>query len=182
MTSVKELVATAHRHGAVFHLTPNGARITAPQPLPTRILLQLREHRFDVLHLLRQDETGEVPGIDEQMVSDPHLDEVAVQGQMAKRMRDDGIVLLYSQVLKDYIAFHCDNFDHAFIPPGFVPYGEAELYLLFGHQQPDVAPGTLWLIHAAKKSGARLKNIYPEQREEPIHASEIRPSQTGRRP
>ena len=71
--------------------------------------------------------------------------------EMEWRVVEGGYVLLWSDVLKDFIAFHRDEDSRKQIPPGFVPYSLEELNRLFGHDAPS--PGSLRLIHEAKKCG-----------------------------
>lgn len=70
-------------------------------------------------------------------------------------VQDKGVCLLYSHVLKDYIAFVKNDSYLKDVPPGFVPYSDDELRSLFGG--PDsLSSAKLRLIHEAKKLGGRV--------------------------
>jgi hypothetical protein len=76
--------------------------------------------------------------------------------EIAARVRGEGYVLLWSTVLQDLIAFYGDEEARSKIPPGFVPYSEAELEELFGDGRLPLPTSTLRLIHEAKKHGGRV--------------------------
>lgn len=78
------------------------------------------------------------------------------------RLRRDGCVLCFAEVLNDFVAFHVDNFDPASIPSGFVPYSESELVNLFAADKPDIPLAALNQIHLAKKLGMRVKSNEPD--------------------
>jgi hypothetical protein len=69
---------------------------------------------------------------------------------------EEGYVLLWSTVLQDLIAFYRDEEAKSKIPPGFVPYSEAELTELFGEGKPPLSEHTLRLIHEVKKHGGQV--------------------------
>lgn len=75
-------------------------------------------------------------------------------GEIAERLERYGCILLRSVVLEDFIAFYRTEADRSKIPPGFVPYSEAELEKLFG--DGSIGEQRLKLIHEAKKQGARI--------------------------
>lgn len=78
--------------------------------------------------------------------------------EIAARVHGEGYVLLWSTVLQDLIAFYRDEEAKSKIPPGFVPYSEAELEALFSDGKPPLPASTLRLIHEAKKHGGRVIN------------------------
>jgi hypothetical protein len=81
---------------------------------------------------------------------------------LGRRVEEEGYVLLWSEVLKDLVAFYHSETDRAKIPPFFVPYSDAELLKLFAPLQEDISLNTLRMIHAAKKTGARITGVEPD--------------------
>lgn len=73
----------------------------------------------------------------------------------------EGVVLCWSEVLEDYIAFQCDDVDPTKIPSGFVPYSIAELWHLFGPNKPDLSDATIRKLHQAKITDAIIVDSYP---------------------
>ena len=67
-----------------------------------------------------------------------------------------GCVLLWSEVLNDYIGVYATYEDRDKIPPDFVSYSSAELWHVFGEGKPDVTESTIRLLHKAKTLGATL--------------------------
>ena len=81
--------------------------------------------------------------------------------EIEERVRKQGVVLLWSRVLEDLIAFVRDGYDTSLVPAGFTIYTESELATLF----PDDAPVTsLRLIHEAKRSGGKVIGNEPDKR------------------
>ena len=76
--------------------------------------------------------------------------------EIETRVRKEGFVLLWGHVLEDFVAFYRDEEARSKIPPGFVPYSEAELWELFGEGKSQPSQQTLRLIHEAKKQGGRV--------------------------
>lgn len=89
---------------------------------------------------------GNGPTEPEQAEGPPGPEEIA---EMELRLERDGLVLLWSTTLKDYIAFRHDDVE---VPPGFVPYTVTELKKLF--RGKPLKQGTLVLVHKAKRHGA----------------------------
>ena len=79
--------------------------------------------------------------------------------EIVRRVEEEGFVLLWSEVLKDLVAFYRPGADQSKIPPGFVPYSCAELFKLFRPGQPDPSDAALRRIHAAKKTGAGVTDV-----------------------
>jgi len=73
--------------------------------------------------------------------------------EIVERVHGEGYVLLWSTALQDLVAFYRDEEARSNIPPGFVPYSEAELEELYGDGKPPLSKSTLRLIHEAKKCG-----------------------------
>jgi hypothetical protein len=82
--------------------------------------------------------------------------------ELVRRVEEEGYVLLWCEVLRDLVAFHSDDVDPARIPALFVPYSEHELLHLFDEDGDQPSPDALWLIHAAKKTGAIITNSRKE--------------------
>jgi len=72
--------------------------------------------------------------------------------EIEARVERDGYVLLWSNILNDFVAFYKTEADREKIPPGFVPYSDKELFELFG-KSSSPRKHTLRLIHEAKKLG-----------------------------
>jgi len=79
-------------------------------------------------------------------------------GEILARVHGEGYALLWCTVLQDLVAFYRDEDARSKIPPGFVPYSEAELEELFGKGKPSLSTSTLRLIHEAKKHGGCVIN------------------------
>jgi hypothetical protein len=76
--------------------------------------------------------------------------------EIEERVHNEGYILLWSTVLRDLVAFYRDDAARSRIPPGFVPYSDAELKELFGENRPPISKSSLRLIHEAKKSGGYI--------------------------
>jgi hypothetical protein len=90
--------------------------------------------------------------------TDKELDEIAI------RIRIEGYVLLWSNVLCDLVAFYKGEEDRAKIPPGFVPYSLNELKELFGKGK-QITPQRLRLIHEAKREGCHIVGETPDKQD-----------------
>ncbi|HZA23675.1 MAG TPA: hypothetical protein VFA32_13930, partial [Dehalococcoidia bacterium] len=87
------------------------------------------------------------PGL--QQRDDPEL------AEMVRNVNQQGYVLLWSAVLGDLIAFYKTGTDRREMPPGFVPYSDRELQVLF-REEGLLSAESLRLIHEAKKCGGRI--------------------------
>ena len=76
--------------------------------------------------------------------------------ELKEQVDTKGYVLLWSNLLADFIAFYRSEADLREIPDCFVPYSKGELMVLFGYDEPDPSPNGLRLIHEAKKEGGRV--------------------------
>ncbi|MQG70517.1 MAG: hypothetical protein FI707_17255 [SAR202 cluster bacterium] len=85
--------------------------------------------------------------------------------EIERRVFEQGVCLTWCAMFEDYVAFLRDDVDPATIPPGFICYSDSELRHLFGDDKPDISPGALKLIHAAKKTGAVVIDLRPERPE-----------------
>ena len=77
-----------------------------------------------------------------------------------------GYVLLWSNLLADFVSFYRDESDLQRIPDCFVPYSEGEIWELFRDRENDPSPDGLRLIHEAKKQGGRV--LSEEEQEDHI--------------
>jgi len=147
VTRPAELIARAENLGAEFSLSNGDVQMRRPGgPLPQEMIDSLREFRSDVRNIISQRRF-------QYHFDDP--DDSREFHEIVQRVALEGYVLLWSKVLEDFVAFHRDDIDPKMgIPPGFVPYSENELTVLFGKGSPDESENTLRLIHSAKKSGA----------------------------
>ena len=76
---------------------------------------------------------------------------------IARKVEEQGYVLVWSSVLEDTVAFYNTDEDRVKIPPGFVPYSTDELKELFGEPQSSPNTNALRLIHQAKKLRGRVQ-------------------------
>ena len=74
--------------------------------------------------------------------------------EIVRQVRQQGHVLLWSSVLQDLVAFAQTDADRENVPSSFTVYTVAELVEVFGDGTPS--PGSLKLIHEAKKYGGRI--------------------------
>ena len=74
--------------------------------------------------------------------------------EIVRQVRQQGHVLLWSNVLQDLVAFAQTDADRDNVPPGFTTYTVAELMEVFGDGTPS--PSSLKLIHETKKHGGRI--------------------------
>ena len=76
---------------------------------------------------------------------------------IVRQVRDRGYVLLWSNVLQDLVAFAQTDADRENVPSSFTVYTIAELMEVFGGDRMP-SPGSLKLIHAAKKHGGQIRS------------------------
>ena len=72
------------------------------------------------------------------------------------QVRSKGYVLLWSNLLEDFVAFYGTEADLGQIPDIFVLYSEAEIWELFGDVGSGPSRNGLWLIHETKKLGGHI--------------------------
>ena len=70
--------------------------------------------------------------------------------------------------------------DRAKIPPGFVPYSDAELLKLFAPEHEDISINTLQMIHAAKKMGRTSRTYVPSRIMEPRNESGLKDARSDK--
>ena len=134
-------------------LIPEGQqlRIRAPEPLPSTLVEQLKAHKEEIISILKLQGYRQKYNTEE--ASTQELNEIA------RRVNNEGYVLLWSTVLNDLVAFYRDEDARSKIPPGFVAYSDDELQELFGEGRQSASEHTLRLIHEAKKQGGRVIDI-----------------------
>jgi hypothetical protein len=105
--------------------------------VPQALRDEVRDHKEDLIVRLAPREPNEL-----------ELDEIQA------RVRRDGLVLLWSTVLADTVAFVRADADGANVPGGFTIYTLFELTSLFGGE--PLSEYSLRLIHQVKKHGGRI--------------------------
>lgn len=75
---------------------------------------------------------------------------------IAATVQDRGICIFWSEVLGEKVAFVRDIRFLRHVPKGIPIYTSAELRELFGEGKTPISPGSLKLIHAAKKEGGEV--------------------------
>ena len=114
---------------------------------PPALVDTLRQHKAEVMAMLRGQERHHAPY--------PQKGAQAEAEEIARRVMEYGICLIWAETVQDFLAFVQDDFDRSKIPSGFVIYTDSELKELFGDgKQPSNA--TLRLIHEAKKQGGHV--------------------------
>jgi len=125
--SIEQLLQQIRTLGVELKFDSGKVQIKNAIVLSAELRQNLREHREEVERFLETEE-------------------------IARRLTEDGCVLLRSEMLGDLIAFVKAGHENK-VPAGFVIYTEAELYQLFG-SDVRISQGKLKLIHEAKKMGA----------------------------
>lgn len=140
--------------GIVLRVEEGRIRYRPKSAAPVEFVDTLREHKPQVMALL-QAQANALPKGYRLKYSDAQAIGEEL-GEIVARVHGEGCVLLWSTVLQDLIAFYRDEEARSKIPPGFVPYSEAELKELFGEGKPPLSTSALRLIHEAKKHGGRV--------------------------
>ena len=138
--NAKGLLARCREYYAV--LTPEGGDrlvIHSPERLPEDLQQELREHKPEIMALLKDR---------------PPLWHAE---RIAQAVREEGVCVFWSDVLHEVIAFTKDDTFRKSVPAGFVIYTRGELWELF-QDKPKIPPETLRLIHEAKKQGGLISN------------------------
>lgn len=144
---------------------PNGNLYLAPASrIPPDLLVLVRQHKRALRALLR-GEGVEPQGQYRQVYSGdgPGAGELA---EMENRVKREGYVLCWSEVVQDFVAFHRDDVEPGIIPVDFVPYSLIELTHLFREDGVPLSVNALRLAHEAKKAGARVTGNYPDRNQE----------------
>ena len=147
MTIAADLITRAQRMGAKFEIMGEKVDVIRPQePLPSALLAELRRYRDEIRAELAKRRYKPVF---------PHPDQREDEmTELERRVKEEGYVLLWSNVLQDLVAFHRNDVDPATIPAGFVPYSDDEVRHLFDEDGAKPSPDAIQLIHAAKRTGA----------------------------
>ena len=119
-------------------ITSNGEKLSLKPAsrVPEQLMNEIRLYKSDLLDVLPRDE---------------ELDDIV------RHVREDGYVLIWSNVLEDSVAFIHDDFDPVRLPHGFVPYTLSELSKLFA--DGSLSADSLRLIHVAKKHGGKVTDV-----------------------
>ena len=128
--------------------------------IPTDMLPELRVRKPEIVdHLRRQ----EIQGLHQryQYRNPQARSDQAEWDEIRLEVYTKGSVLLWSEVLNDFIGVYATEYERDRIPPGFVQYSSDELWHIFGEGKPDVAENTIRLLHRAKVLGARISESYP---------------------
>ena len=124
-----DLVVSIQSMGGMLSLKPAGR-------VPEQLVNEIKLYKSDLLDVLPKD---------------AELDDIV------RHVREDGYVLLWSNVLEDSVAFIEDDFDPARLPHGFVPYTLGELSKLF--TDTSLSADSLRLIHVAKQHGGKVTDV-----------------------
>ena len=135
--------------GVTVTLRSNGNLYLEPASvIPLDLVDLVRQHKSAILAHLRYRK--KYPG---DVADDAELAEIE------RLVLEEGMCLTWCELVKDYVAFYLTEGDRAKVPPGFVPYSDAELWMLFGPERVVWSPKALWRIHAAKKTDADITGI-----------------------
>ena len=152
---VKELLGRLEELGITVSINGDRLRLEPGSKVPRQLAEALRKNKSEVLAFLRaRPDTLQsrycftCPGLDE------HRDIELTQ--ISQVLAEQGMVLLWSTELGDFIAFYTSEADLEKVPPGFVPYSSHELWELFGNSKSTLSKNGLLLIHQAKKLGAHV--------------------------
>jgi len=117
-------------------LTPEDGRlvIDSPEPLPDDLRRELREHKPEIMALLRL------------RPAEWHANAIA------RAVQREGFCVFWSDVFGEIMAFVQDDTYKSRVPCGIVVYTSAELKELFGGNR---SPKALRLIHEAKRHGGQ---------------------------
>ena len=121
-------------------LTPQDDSIVvdSPEPLPDDLRRELREHKPEIMALLR--------------VRPPrwHADAIA------RAVQREGFCVFWSDVFGEIMAFIREEAFRSKVPCGIVVYTLQEIEELWGEDKPKIPPETLRLIHEAKRTGGKV--------------------------
>ena len=157
--TITELVDHVQSHGAMIEVVGGKLAVDMPDNFPESLLDLLRQHKKEVMDHFRGRSAGTRYN---QIFSGggPGNSELA---EIQTRVLREGHVLCWSEVVKDYIAFCADDTVLSKIPSDFVPYFLHELSLLFPDNGTQLSVNTLKRVHAAKTTGAEVKDKYDEE-------------------
>lgn len=159
-----DVIQRANELGLTLSVSDEKIQFRPKSAAPVDFVDELRRNKDEVLDYLRQRAKRSLSQCYEQRFQSEDIidDELA---EFERRVEAEGVVLCHSELLNDFIAFHCDDVDPATIPAGFVSYSDRELRELFGPNKPAMSANALRRIHAAKKTGANIISNQPEESE-----------------
>jgi len=97
----------------------------------------------------KKDEFNEIN--EDASVSLEHDAREAELQEISDRIEHEGYLLLWSNVLEDFVAFYMTEADRQDIPAFYVPYSNSELQALFSEESSDWSLEELRRIYMAKK-------------------------------
>ena len=119
--------------------------------IPAELRPEIREHKSQIIALLH----GRTYRLHFAKGTDPDIE----YQELVRQVEEEGIVLLWSRTLKDFIAIFDMEADRSKVPAGFIPYSDKEVRILFSDDKPE---GSLRRIHDAKRSGADITGAWQE--------------------
>lgn len=119
--------------------------------IPDDMVPDIQEHKREIIGLLhRRVYNPQFP-----KGTDPDVE----YQELVRQVKENGVVLLWSRTLKDFVAIHDTPADKAKVPPGFVGYSDKEVRILFSE---DVSPKVLRRVHEAKRLGTDITGAFKE--------------------
>ena len=149
--SASEVMEKANKLGITLELSDGKVRYSPASKAPPDFIEMLRDNKEEIIGLLHRKTYR--PRFPKGTSPDVEYEE------LVRQVEENGVVLLWSRVLKDFVAFYATDADRAKVPPGFVAYSDKELRILFTE---DVPPRSLRRIHEAKRSGADITGAWKE--------------------
>jgi len=113
-------------------------KVRSPEPLPDALLQELKEHKAEILDILR-----------------PRSKEWHAQ-EIAAKVKVDDCCVFWSDVFGEIMAFIREESFRSKVPCGIVVYTLAEIEELWGEDKPKIPPETLRLIHETKRTGGKV--------------------------
>ncbi len=139
---VRLIMDQCKARGIILEPSPDGEHLDLhyQAPPPEDLRQMLRQHKAEIISLLKP----QTPLWHAQRV--------------AEAVQREGICLFWSEVFHEVIAFIREESFRSKIPGGIAVYSDAELKELFGQGK---TPASLKLIHEAKKAGALVREVTP---------------------
>ena len=139
--------------GVTVHAESKTLVVTPASRLPPELVEELRQHKPEILLLLRRRTELKAP----RTVDAPlrwHAEEIA------RRVGAEGICVFWSDQLKDMIAFVTDEAHLPQVPTGIVTFTFDELQHIFPAGEEGLSKSALRLIFEAKRLGdARVIDV-----------------------
>ena len=159
--SVEALLTEIDFWGAIVTVAGDRLVLDVPEDFPDDLVKRLQEQKREAVDSVRSASIGYL----KKQYKRIYPGEGTGTREMAEiehLVWEEGISLTWSDVLQDFVAFYRSEADREKVPPGFVPYSDAELLHLFGPEQLEISTSALHLIHAAKKAGALITSVKPD--------------------